>query len=107
MKCYDTYPCIQLYSVFDNGTLKGESFFKGCTIYRACEEFNKGNITKECYYPFAKCKGKCCYGEECNKGDILDITGHAHDSSKSSVKALATSGLGLVFGLLLTIVSVN
>ena len=96
-----------MYTVFDNGSTKGEWFFKGCTIYRACDMINKGNITEECYFPFAECKGKCCYGDECNKGDILDITGH--DSSKNSGKPLATSGfvLGLFFGLLLVVVSVN
>lgn len=57
--------------------------------------------------PFGICKGKCCYGEECNKENILDTNGY--DSSKSSGKTLVTSGsvLGLFFGLLLAVVSIN
>ncbi len=96
-KCYDTYPCIQLYTEFDNASVKGESFFKGCALARACGQYEKGNITEECFRPFHECKGKCCYEDECNKGNILD--------SKSSGNALAISGsaLGLLFGLSLIV----
>jgi len=99
-----------MYAVFDNGSTKGESFYKGCAIYRACEQLEKGNITEVCpvaHMPSAECKAKCCYGEECNKGNILDTAGY--DSSKSSGKTLVTSGsvLGLFFGLLLAVVSIN
>ncbi|XP_078342432.1 uncharacterized protein LOC144628237 isoform X1 [Oculina patagonica] len=112
-QCYDTTPCIQLYSKFDNGSVKRESFFKGCTHHRACKQFNKGNISELCYLPFAECKGKCCFGDECNKGNILDTTDSSAsattDSSKTSGDVLAISGsvLGLFFGLSLTVVSFN
>ena len=92
-----------MHAVFDNGSVKGESFYKGCAIYRACEQLEKGNITAVCPFAHTECKAKCCYGEECNKVNILDITGH--DPSKSSAITLGTSGsvLALVFGLLLAL----
>lgn len=117
-QCYDSYPCIQIYKAFDNGSLQGEYFYKGCILQRACEQVNKGNMTVICpmigNHPFAECRGKCCYGEECNKGDILDLDATGHDSSKSSGKTPVTSGsvqrtsvLGLFYGLLLAVVSIN
>ena len=113
-KCNDTYACVQLYTKFDNGSTKRETFYKDCVPPHACEEYvNKGNITEECYQPFGECKGKCCYGDECNKGNILDTSGPSgptgHDPTKNSGKVLAISGgfLGLFCGLSLTVVSVH
>jgi len=75
-----------MHAVFHNGSAtKAEWFNKGCAIYHACNQLEKGNITAVClvaYTPFVECKAKCCYGEECNKGDILDTTGY-----ESSIKA--------------------
>ena len=117
-QCYDTYPYIQIYKAFDNGSLQAEHFFKGCILQRACELVKKGNMTEICpliaYHPLAVCKGKCCYGDECNKEDILDLDTTGRDSSTSSGKTLVTNGsiqstsvLGLFLGLLLTVVNVN
>ena len=58
-------------------------------------------------HPLAECRGKCCYEDGCNKANILDTSGQ--DSSKNSGKPLVNSDnvLGLFFGLLLAVVSVN
>ena len=111
-KCNDTYACVQLYTKFDNGSTKSESFHKGCVPSHACEEYvNKGNFTQECYQRFGECKGKCCYGDECNKENIIqDSTGPTgYDPTKNSGKVLAFSGgvLGLFCGLSLTVVGVH
>ena len=102
MKCYDTYPCSLFYARFDNGSMKVETYIKSCAHQRACEQINKGNITLDeagCY-PSSICKGKCCYEDECNKGNIL-----ADTSEHNSGNALAISGsvVGLFFGLSLSL----
>jgi len=102
-----------MHAVFDNGSAtKAEWFNKGCAIYHACNQLEKGNITAVCfiaYSPFVECKAKCCYGEECNKGNILDTTGYESSTKSSGETTLATSGsvLALFFGLFLSVVSVN
>lgn len=117
-QCYNTYPCVQIYKVFDNGSLRVENFYKGCTLLRACEQVNKGNMTAICpvnaHFPLAVCKAKCCYEDECNKEIILDLDTTGHDSGTSSGKTLTTNSsvqsaivLGLFLVLLLTVVNAN
>ena len=109
MQCYDSTPCVLFYIRFDNGSVKAEQYTKTCIHHSACEQFSKGNITLDedgCLHPSAICKGKCCYDDECNKGNILA----GHDTTEhNSGKALAISGsvVGLFFGLSLITASVN
>lgn len=97
---------------------KANIFTKAAYYNVPVNRSKKGNMTVICpmigNHPFAECRGKCCYGDECNKGDLLDLEITGHDSSKGTGKTPVTSGsvqrtsvLGLFYGLLLAVVSIN
>ena len=104
---YDTYACVQYHVIFDNGSVKMDSFAKSSIPKLFCEQFSKGNISEICYHPFYECKGKCCYEDYCNKGNILDTTGQDSSCKKVVYISDVVLAMGLLLGLSLAAFSVN
>ena len=106
-----TDACFQGYIKFDNGSTKIEQFIKSCTSKSLCEQLNKGNFSRECYQPFSVCKGQCCYEDDCNKGELLDTTGHTdsngnkHGSGKAPVTSCSVMVLFCIVLVSLTVVN--
>ena len=104
---YDTYACVLYHMRFDNGSVKMDSFSKTTIHKRFCEKWSKGNITEICYRPFYECKAKCCYGDYCNKGNIMDATDQDSSSRKAVYISDAVVAMGLLLGVSLAAFSVN
>lgn len=98
----EDYACVQYYMRFDNGSMKMDQVYKGGTSKRVCEQINKGNISETCHNPFFECKAKCCYEDDCNKGNILDTSGQFSSSRKAVFTSDGVVAMGLFLGVSLT-----
>ena len=99
----DDHACFQANVKFEKGADKILIFQKGCLQKGFCEAYSKGEIgecitRREQGYE-VDCRALCCHENECNMKDLL-----AEDNKGS---AFAISIMNLLFGLLLTLVSIN
>ena len=96
--------CFQVNVRYENGSDKHFAFSKGCVGAARCEEYKKGDIgfcnsLKQRNFTNVQCIGECCYGDECNKGNLF-----AHS------KATALNIMSVIWplsGLLLALVNAN
>ena len=98
-----TDACFQANVKYANGSEENYQFQKGCVQKSKCETYEKGEIgqcnTWRAQGYTVDCKAKCCYEDECNKGNLIE--------SKGSAFLITGSVMVLLSGLLLTLVNIN